>query len=164
MVSGRRLALALFAGFTLFAGHPPLDWGWVALIALAPLIALARDVAGDMRPLRAGAAWGFLAGIVLFGALLEWVRLVDWLGAALLVATQAAFVAAYVAGLAWWGRRRGWPFVAALWWVGLEALRGAVPFGGFAWGILGYTQHDGPFLPSTYCRGWPEKRGARFGP
>lgn len=142
----RRALLAIVAGAALYAGHPPLDLAWVGLVALAPLIALARDVAAGPRPLRTGAAWGFLAGAVFFGALVEWVRLVDWIGVGLLVVTQGAFVAAFVAGLAWWGRRPAWPLVAALWWVGLEAVRGAVPYGGFAWGLLGYTQHDGPLL------------------
>jgi apolipoprotein N-acyltransferase len=142
----RRLLLALLAGLALYAGHPPLDWSWVGIVALAPLIALGRDLGAAPRPVRAGLAWGFLAGAVFFGALIGWVRLTDWLGMALLVATQAAFVGAFVAGLARWGRRPGFPVVAALWWVGLEAVRGAAPFGGFAWGILGYTQHDGPFL------------------
>jgi apolipoprotein N-acyltransferase len=148
VTTARRAVLAVLAGGALYVGHPPLDWGWVGLVALAPLIALARDVAAAARPLRVGAGWGFVAGVVFFGALLEWVRYVDWLGVVLLVGTQAAFIAAFVAGLAWWGRRRwpAWSVVAVLWWVGLEAVRGAAPFGGFAWGILGYTQHDGPFL------------------
>ncbi len=142
----RRGLLALLAGGTLLLGHPPVDWAYAGIVALVPLIALARDAAAAPRPVRAGLGWGLLAGSVFFAPLLEWVRLVDTLGFALLVLTQAAFVALYVAGLAWWGRRPSWPLMAALWWVGLEAVRGAVPYGGFTWGILGYTQHDGPLL------------------
>lgn len=117
-------------------------------MALVPLLVLARDVAGDPRPVRAGALWGMLAGAVFFAPLLEWLRLVDWVGLGLLVALQALFVGAFVAGLAAWGDRRGAAVAAAVWWVGLEALRGTVPFGGFPWGLLGYTQAGGgPALP-----------------
>src|SRR5690606_23896408 len=65
----RRAALAVAAGLLLFAGHPPLDLAPAGWVALVPLLALARDVAGEPRPLRAGFGWGLLAGAVFFAAL-----------------------------------------------------------------------------------------------
>lgn len=142
----RRALLAIAAGLLLFAGHPPLDWSFVGLVALAPLIALARDCVGSPRPLRAGLAWGLLAGLVFFVPLIGWVRMTDLVAMLLLALIQSGFFAVFVGGLAWWGRRPAWPLLAVAWWVALEAVRGAAPYGGFSWGILGYTQHDGPFL------------------
>ncbi|WP_454229611.1 hypothetical protein [Propioniciclava flava] len=42
------------------------------------------------------------------------------------------------------GRSRGWPVLAALAWLGVEFLAARVPFGGFGWLRLGYTQIDSP--------------------
>lgn len=144
----RRASLAALAGILLYAGHPPLAWWWAGFVALVPLLALGRDVAGGPHPLRAGFGWGALAGIAFFGALLGWVRLVDPVAAVLLVAYLSLYTGAFVAGLAAWGDRRGFALAAVVWWVGLEALRGTAPLGGFPWGLLGYSQAGGgPALP-----------------
>jgi len=147
----RRLALALTGGFLLYAGHPPIDLGPAGWVALVPLLVLARDLA---RARGRGAArrafgWGVLAGLAFFVPLLTWLSpfggVVPWLVLALI---QALSVGAYVAGLVAWGGRPGRPAVAVIWWVALEAVRGAVPLGGFGWGLLGYSQHGGgPLLP-----------------
>jgi apolipoprotein N-acyltransferase len=143
-----RAGLALLGGFLLYAGHPPLDLGWAGPLALVPLLALARHVQRGPRPVRAGLGWGLLAGSAFFAPLLYWIGRFGVVPLVLLVVIQAAFVAAFVGGLAGWGPRRAWPAVAVVWWVALEAVRGAWPLGGFTWGILGYTQHlGGPLLP-----------------
>lgn len=143
----RRAALAVAAGLLLFAGHPPLDLAPAGWVALVPLLALARDVAGEPRPLRAGFGWGLLAGAVFFAALVAWIVRFGVLPFLLLVVLQAAFVGVYVAGLAAWGRRPWRPVVAAVWWVGVEVARSSWPFGGFPWGQLGLSQHDSVLLP-----------------
>lgn len=139
-----RAALAVGGGALLFAGHPPLDFGWAGVVALVPLVALGREVGR----VRAAAGWGLLAGVVFFAPLLLWIQRFGVLPWVLLSLLQATSVAAFVAGVAAWGSRRGRVAMVVVWWVGLEALRSAVPLGGFPWGVLGYTQHDGgPFLP-----------------
>jgi apolipoprotein N-acyltransferase len=150
---GRRLAgraaLSVTAGLLLFAGHPPLDMGWVAPGALVPLLILARQVAvSSRRPGRVGFGWGFLAGAAFFAPLLYWIARFGAVPFVLLTAIQSLFVAVFVAGLAFWGLRPLRPAFAVALWVGLEAVRSAWPFGGFPWGVLGYTQHlGGPLLP-----------------
>jgi apolipoprotein N-acyltransferase len=153
----RRLALALGGGLALFAAHPPLDLGWLGLVAVAPLAALAREVGRGSRPLRTGFGWGFLAGLAFFGPLVEWIRFIgEWVAWPLLATSQALAVGAFVAGLAWWGEHgdaAGWrgrltgawwrPVMVAAWWVALELVRSHVPLGGFPWGVLGYTQAGG---------------------
>lgn len=143
--AARRLLLALAAGLLLFAGHPPLDWGWAGLFALAPLTALGVSCRASPRPLRGAFAWGLTAGLVFFVPLLEWVGrfgVVPWL---LLTLLQASFVGLYTVLLAGW-RRVGLLVVAPVLWAGVEALRGRWPLGGLPWGQLGYSQHDGGLL------------------
>lgn len=141
----RRLLLALAAGLLLYAGHPPLSWGFAGYLALAPLTALGVAVRDAARPGRAGFGWGLLAGAVFNLALLEWVGrfgVAPWI---LLSLLQAAFTGLYVALVARW-RRPALLAVAPVLWAGVEALRGRQPLGGFPWGQLGYTQHDGGLL------------------
>lgn len=134
-------------GLLLYAGHPPLGIGTAGLVALVPLIWLGRDIGAGPRPLRTGAAWGLLAGLVFFVPLLYWLAVVEFVALPLLALVQAAFVAAFVAGLAAWADRPAGPVAAVVLWVALEALRSTVPWGGFPWGLLGYTQATGgPFL------------------
>lgn len=120
------------------------------------MIALARDVARGPHAVRSGLGWGLLAGVAFFTPLLYWIAHVEAIALPLLVLTQASSVAVYVAGLALLGRRargaghggvpRGWSLAAVVLWVALEALRSTAPWGGFPWGVLGYTQHDGGLL------------------
>ncbi|HEY8339060.1 MAG TPA: apolipoprotein N-acyltransferase, partial [Egibacteraceae bacterium] len=92
--------------------------------------------------------WGLLAGAVCFAALLAWIVRFGVLPFLLLVLLEAAFIGAFVAGLAAWGTRPWRPLVAAVWWVAVEVARSSWPFGGLPWGQLGLTQHDGgPLLP-----------------
>lgn len=144
--SARRAGLAVAGGALLFAGHPPLGFAPAGVVALVPLLMLARDVGRQPRALRAGFGWGLLAGGVFFTPLLYWIAFVEAVALPLLVLTQAATVGAFVAGLAAWGPRPWRPLAAVVWWLALEAVRSAAPWGGFPWGVLGYTQHGGGLL------------------
>ena len=93
------------------------------------------DLAND----RTFLAW-LRTGIALFGLgfllpLLRWTGIyvgpVPWLA---LSAAEAVFIGAAGAGMAVVSRLRGAPLWAAAVWVGAEALRARVPFGGFPWG------------------------------
>jgi apolipoprotein N-acyltransferase len=109
---------------------------------------LARDIGRDRTVVRRGFLWGLLAGLVFFGPLLSWIFPFGVIAWVLLVLFQASSVAGFVAGVAWWGERRGRAVFAIALWVALEALRTVWPLGGFGWGVLGYTQHAGGlFLP-----------------
>lgn len=138
--------LAVGGGLLLYAGHPPLALGWVGLVALLPLLVLARDIGEAERPLRVGLGWGAVAAAAFFTPLLYWIAVVEPIALPLLVLSQTATMAAFVAGLAAWGNRPWRPVATVVLWVGLEALRSAAPWGGFPWGVLGYTQHDGGLL------------------
>jgi apolipoprotein N-acyltransferase len=143
-----RVALAVGGGLALLAGHAPLDWGWSGPLALVPLTLLARSLRSEARPARSGFAWGLLAGLVFFVPVLAWLKPFGFLPWLLLAGLQALSVAGWVALVAAWRGRRLWPLAAVVAWLALEAVRMRWPLGGFGWGVLGYTQHDGgPLLP-----------------
>ncbi len=145
------------------APHPAVPVRWAALVAvqgglvgtgayprlgvwpLAFLSVAALSWAVDGRRSRAGAWLGLLYGAMFFGPLLHWtgayVGPVPWL---LLAGSQAAFTAGLGAVLPLVQRLP----VAPLWvgsaWVLEEALRDRLPFGGFPWGRLAFSQADSP--------------------
>jgi apolipoprotein N-acyltransferase len=144
-----RAVAAVATGLLLAAAFPAPDLGMIALVALIPLL-LAAD---RVRP-RTAAGLGALAGLVFFGIVATWISAIGneraagvaaWAG---LVVVQAGYLAAFTA-LVPASRRLGRariPLLAAAW-VAVELIRGRFPLGGFAWGQLGLTQHDGPLLP-----------------
>jgi apolipoprotein N-acyltransferase len=148
-VTTRRAALALAGGLALYVVHPPVGWGWLAVVALVPLLALGRDIgASSAAPARVGFGWGLVAGLAFFTPLLYWIAYVELIALPLLAATLALSTGVFVAGAAAWGHRPWRPVAMAVWWVAVEAARSQWPFDGFPWGVLGYAQADGGlFLP-----------------
>ncbi len=121
------------------------------------VVGLGRDRA------RWNALVGWVFGLVFFAVHLWWadeaVGAVPWLA---LSAAEAGAVA--LAAAAWtWARRapvigrHGWLQVLAFAaiWVAAEELRSAVPFGGFPWGRLAFSQTDSPLLPLAWLGGAP---------
>lgn len=84
-----------------------------------------------------------MTGLVFFGLLVTWISRFGVVAWVLLVVAQALFVAAFAALVAGWGTRRGRGIVIVAAWVGMEVLRSRFPLGGFAWGVLGVSQHGG---------------------
>jgi apolipoprotein N-acyltransferase len=146
-----RVVAAVATGAALAAAFPAPDLGPLALLALVPLL-LAVETA---RPRLAGAL-GYLAGLTFFGLhllwiaeFLSWTGAVAWLAWGALSAVEAAFVAAFFA-LVPATRRLGHLRLLVLpaSWATLELVRAHQPLGGFPWGLLALTQHDGgPLLP-----------------
>ncbi|WP_239679423.1 apolipoprotein N-acyltransferase [Natronosporangium hydrolyticum] len=152
---------AALAGLALLFAFPPYDQWWLAPVGVA-LFA----VAVHRRRARVGAGLGALTGLVFFVPLLSWAALeidaAPWL---LLSASQAAFVAALGAAAAYLSplidrAPLTWPVWVAVLWVGQEALRSRVPFGGFPWGRLAFSQADSPLLPLAAIGGAPLVSGA----
>jgi apolipoprotein N-acyltransferase len=147
-----RVAAAVLAGIALSLAFPGPDLGPVVFVALVPLLLAVESVS----PRRA-AALGYLAGFVFFGLLilwiptdfLSWTGAVGWLAWLALAAAQACFVAVFAALVPATRRLGGFRILLLpACWVTLELIRAHVPIGGFPWGILGVSQHDGgPLLP-----------------
>jgi len=140
----RRLVAAAVSGALLLLAFPPFDLRYVAWVALVPLALALREATG-----RAGALLGLVAGVVFFGPLLYWLvpfGVVAWLPLVLLM--TASWILAGWFG-AWsshnvLGRLLGIPLI----FTAADMLRSRWPLGGFAWGLLGTTQHSGkPLLP-----------------
>ncbi len=151
-----RLAGAVAAGAALFLAFPPYGW-W----PLAPLAVALFAVVCHGRRLRAGFGLGFLAGLVFFVPLLSWTGLnvgaFPWL---LLSTLQAAFIGLLGLASAWVSPlvdryRWSWPLVTGLLWTAQEAARDRLPFGGFPWGRLAFSQGDSPALRFAALGGAP---------
>ncbi|MGQ9732007.1 MAG: apolipoprotein N-acyltransferase [Candidatus Zipacnadales bacterium] len=131
--------LATTTGALLALACPPVDAGWLAWIALMPLLVA-------VRTLRPGAALvvGWIAGTVFFACLMHYIRqfgLLPWFALAIF---QGSFLAlfGYIAAMMWripcaWLRV---PALAAAW-TAAELLRGHCGALQFTFGSLGYSQH-----------------------
>jgi apolipoprotein N-acyltransferase len=130
----------LGAGVFLWLSFPPLEWSWLAWIALVPLFWLVVR-RGRALPVYL-AAWA--GGFAFWLLALEWVRLSDpiaWLGWMLLALVFSFWWPAFV-GLARWAvfRLRVPLLVAApIIWVGLEYVR-AHFLSGLPWYYLAHSQ------------------------
>jgi len=144
-----RVLLPAAATALLFvASFPPLDLGWLALVALVPVL-VAADRGG--RPFLLGwlAGWGGFTGVVwwVYYAMAHYGGLPWFLAAPLTAALTAAMACFW--GLALWARsrvRRAFPrlpdlVVFPVLWTGAEYLRGSLPQLEFPWALLGHTQH-----------------------
>ncbi|MCS6851205.1 MAG: apolipoprotein N-acyltransferase [Gemmataceae bacterium] len=136
---------ALLSAALLYACFFPLAWGFLAWIAVVPLLTLVRSQASPRRVYLA--AW--LAGSAFFWPVLQWMRLADvrmyatW--AALAIYCSLYFLVAVVL-LRRLDRLSPLPLVLTLpsVWVGLEYVRSWL-LTGFAWYFLGHSQHN--YLP-----------------
>ncbi|WBB77043.1 apolipoprotein N-acyltransferase [Micromonospora sp. WMMD1128] len=147
---------AVLAGLALLLAFPPYGVWPLAPVGVALLAAAAHR-----RRVRAGAGLGFLTGVVLFAPLLEWTNLhTGWLPWVLLSVSQACFLALLGAATAWVSpladrRAAAWPLLTGVLWVGQEALRDRIPFGGFPWGRLAFSQDTSPLLRLAALGGAP---------
>ena len=154
--SGRPLRAGLLSaasGGLLALAFPTYDVGWLAFIALSPLL---LGIRGE-SPTRAF-CWGNLAGVVFYLGSIAWVTntMTAYGGlsapvSALVLLALASYLALYV-GLFCFGASLisgvAWPLdllAPAALWVGLEYLR-TYALTGFPWALLGYTQYRNPSL------------------
>jgi apolipoprotein N-acyltransferase len=136
-----RFGSALLLGVLLALSFPPLSLWPLAFVAVAGFALVCRDTSAA-RGAVAGAAFGF--GFVL--VCLWWLHIIVP-GVQLAVAlAQMPFFALLGLGLAATSRLPGWPVWGACCWVGMEWLRGTIPFGGLPWGRLGTAVVDAPVV------------------
>jgi len=146
-----RLLLAVAAGLLLTRAFPGHDQ-WALAAPATALLAL--SLKGSSA--RAGAITGLAFGLAAFVPLLSWSGVYVGQGPWLLLAlSQAAFVVVFGALAAPALRLRAWPLWYAALWVAVEAARGRVPFGGFPWARLAFSQADAPTLALASLGGAP---------
>jgi apolipoprotein N-acyltransferase len=146
-----RATTATGGGVLLYLGFAPRTAWWLVLPAFGLL-----GTATHGRGARAGFGLGTLFGLGFLLPLLRWtgtyVGPVPWLA---LSTAESLFIGLAGAGIAVTSRLRGAPLWAAAVWVGVEALRARMPFGGFPWGRVAFGQPDGPLLPVAAVGGAP---------
>jgi apolipoprotein N-acyltransferase len=146
----RRHAAAVAAGLLMWPAFPPFGLWPLAILGVA-VFALA------LRGLRARtAAWlGFCSGAVFFLAALDGIVKIGPDGWIILSLVQALYFAPLGAATAMVGRLRGWPVWTAALWVTEEFARGRVPFGGFPWARIAFSQTGSPFTRYAALGGAP---------
>jgi len=146
-----RLLAAFLAGAALVLAFPPFDVWPLAPLAFAGLVLLVRR----SRP-AVGALIGLAFGVGFFLPLLHWsgtyVGALPWI---LLALSQTVPVVVFGALAGPVARLPGWPVWIAALWVAQEAVRSRVPFGGFPWGRLAFSQSDAPLLRLASLGGAP---------
>jgi apolipoprotein N-acyltransferase len=136
---------AVSSGLALLVAFPRWDLGWLAWVALVPLLLAIRSVdPGQAFRL------GCLAGLVAYGGLMEWIRIFGIPAWVLLTVGMAGFLGMFAAGASWLARRYHrhpdgavWLWVVPLTWLAVEVVRSVGPLG-FPWGLLGLTQYHTP--------------------
>ncbi|HEX6327112.1 MAG TPA: apolipoprotein N-acyltransferase [Jiangellaceae bacterium] len=137
-----RPAAALFAGAALIFAFQPYDLWFVAIAVVAAFTLIVRG-----QPVWRAARLGLLTGLGFFVPFLPWigdeVGPIPWL---LLSSFQALFFAPLGVAVMLLQRLPAWPLLTAAAWIAQEAVRGRLPWGGFTWGKLAFSQIDGPML------------------
>ncbi|GIH76853.1 apolipoprotein N-acyltransferase [Planobispora longispora] len=143
-------AAAVAGGALLYLAFPPLGLWFLAPIGAALLILALYGT----RPRRA--AWlGLLAALAFLLPGLRWVSPIGtdaWLG---LVAIESLFYVAWAAATAVVVKLPLWPLWTSALWVAMEWARGEVPFGGFPWVRVAFSQGESVFTPYAALGGAP---------
>jgi apolipoprotein N-acyltransferase len=133
-----RVAAALGSALLLWQAFPPAGHALLAPFGVALLVLSCRGTR-----LRTGAGLGLLHGLAFFLLHITWTGAIA--GPVALVALcllEALFLAGMGAALSASTRLPGWPLWVAAVWTLQEALRSRLPFGGFPWGRLAFSQPD----------------------
>lgn len=142
--------LAIFGGLAIAAAFPPLSFGPSAPVGVALLSA-----ALWRARLRRGVGLGLVSGLAFFIPLLSWMTVIGTDAWLLLALECAAWTMLIGVGSAAGSRLPGAPLWMAAWWVLAEALRGRIPWGGFPWGSLSFSQPDTPLASWAAVGGTP---------
>jgi apolipoprotein N-acyltransferase len=142
-------ALVLMAtAIAMGLAFPRTDWEGNVWVGLTPLI-----VDALRQPVRLAFGWGWAFGTVFYLVLLWWLDFtfqtyssipwpLTWGPMFALAAYCALYIGAFAAAIAWLARRSTITALCAspFLWVAGEWIRGHL-FGGFPWGLLGYSQY-----------------------
>ena len=148
-----QLGVTIVAGLALCASFPPFGWWFMAIAAFG---LLGWVLTRETTTRAGGFGYGFLFGLAFYLPLIPWISglvgPVPWIALSVVQALWAAlfgFVAVSIRHLP------GWPFWFAALWATQEWLKSTVPFGGFPWGVVGFSQTNGPLLALAQLGGAP---------
>ncbi|GJF14227.1 apolipoprotein N-acyltransferase [Mycolicibacterium cyprinidarum] len=147
------LSVTIVAGLALCASFPPFGWWYSAILAFA---LLGWVLTRPSTTVVGGLGYGLLFGLAFYLPLLPWISgLVGALPWLVLSLAEALFPALFALLAVYVRRLPGWPLWFAGLWSALEWLKSTVPFGGFPWGVVGFSQTESPILPLAYIGGAP---------
>jgi apolipoprotein N-acyltransferase len=148
-----QLGATIVGGLALCVSFPPFGWWFMAFVAFG---LLAWVLTRDTTTRAGGFGYGFLFGLVFYLPLLPWISglvgAIPWIALCIL---EALFPALFGWTAVFVRQLPGWPFWFAALWATQEWLKSTVPFGGFPWGVVGFSQTDGPLLALAQYGGAP---------
>jgi apolipoprotein N-acyltransferase len=148
-----QLSVTVVAGLALCLSFPPFGWWYLAVIAFA---LLSWVITRESTTVAGGFGYGFIFGLAFYLPLLPWISgfvgAVPWIALCVL---EALFPALFGAMAVMVRRLPGWPLWFAGLWAAQEWLKSTVPFGGFPWGVVAYSQTEGPLLSLVQVGGAP---------
>jgi apolipoprotein N-acyltransferase len=148
-----QLVAAIAGGLLLCVSFPPFGWWYCAFLAAALLGWVMRK---DSTTRAGGFGYGFLFGLAFYVPLLPWISgLVGALPWLALAAVEALLPALFGLAAVTVRRLPGWPVWFAALWAAVEWVKSTVPFGGFPWGVVAFSQTDGPLLSLARIGGAP---------
>ncbi|MEW6619178.1 MAG: apolipoprotein N-acyltransferase [bacterium] len=148
-----KLFLSLLSGILLIFAFPPFNLSGMAFIGLVPLLIVLKLEQGRLKNF----IFSFLTGVIFFGGLLYWIAGIKlylvpaWMlsiGWLLIILTLGSYIGFFGLIVKFLDNkiRLFKVLLAPLVWVAIEFIRSFFPFGGFPWGILGYSQYQNLML------------------
>jgi apolipoprotein N-acyltransferase len=148
-----QLGVTIVAGVLLCLSFPPFGWWYLAFVAFG---LLAWVLTRETTTYAGGFGYGFVFGATFYLPLLPWVGSfvgpVPWVGLALV---ESLFPALFAVAAVFVRRLPGWPLWFAGLWALQEWLKATVPFGGFPWGNVAFSQTDGVLRSVAQLGGAP---------
>ncbi|HEX2283292.1 MAG TPA: apolipoprotein N-acyltransferase, partial [Mycobacterium sp.] len=148
-----QISAAIVGGMLLCLSFPPFGWWYTAIVAFA---VLAWVLTRETTTTAGGFGYGYLFGAAFYLPLLPWISgfvgAIPWIALSLV---EALFCALFGAVAVMVRRLPGWPLWFAGLWAAQEWLKSTVPFGGFPWGVVAFSQTNGPLLSIVQFGGAP---------
>jgi len=148
-----QLSVVIVAGIALCVSFPPFGWWFMAFVSFG---LMAWVLTRETTTRAGGFGYGFLFGLVFYLPLLPWiggfVGAIPWIALCIL---EALFPALFGWAAVMARNMTGWPFWFAALWAAQEWLKSTVPFGGFPWGVVAFSQTGGPLLTIAQLGGAP---------
>ncbi len=134
-MNAKKILLAVLSGLLCFLAFPPFEYGFLAWIALIPLLFAIRGCT-----LQQAFVYSYIAGLVFFACLWYWFVNVSVPGMIVMVLFYALFFGVFGFFVSIILKYSIEVMIIPFVWVVLEYLRSVI-FTGFPWGFFGYTQY-----------------------